>query len=354
MSEGRIHPRDQHIAREANANSSAPQDAERLEYEAIAWFTRMNGRPTARESLDFERWLATGPAQAAAYRAVAQLVSSVGPDTARAAGKYGVDYLGPDDDLSLPLQRIAALRQRKQRQHVGKIAAGGVLSLLIGGWLWLEHPNAWQNLRADYVTARAERAHYLLSDGSGVLLDADSALDVDFTAEERRVHLLRGTAAFTVSPSDIPFIVEAGTGEALVLGTVFDVSLHGDQQVTVTLASGSLQVMTDKGGEVTLSPGESVSYDKAALHPVEAVDLAETTAWHQGRLIFNNAPLAEVLEQIGRYRPGRILLTDKALGGRRVSGNISLENSEAALRAMQASVGFSMTSIAGRMVIISP
>ncbi|NPD16065.1 DUF4880 domain-containing protein [Xinfangfangia sp. D13-10-4-6] len=324
--------------------SAQPGDAARVEREAIAWFTRMNGRPTMTEQRDFDHWLAASQSHVMAYQSVVQMLENIGPG--------GAGFASGGEDLALPLQRIEAHRQKKSRQLAARIVTGGILSAVLGFWIWLEHPNALQNLGADYATARAERARFVLADGSEVLLDADSALDVDFTPGERRVHLLRGSAAFTVRPSDQPFIVAAGKGEARVLGTVFDVSLLGDQQVTVTLASGSLQVTTGGGG-VLLSPGQSVSYDNQALRPVEAVDIAERTAWHEGRLIFNDAPLADVLEQIGRYRRGRIVITDAALGARRVSGNISLENADAALQALQTSVGFSLTSIAGRVVIVS-
>ncbi|UFS68192.1 hypothetical protein LO749_21315 (plasmid) [Paracoccus denitrificans] len=71
-------------------------------------------------------------------------------------------------------------------------------------------------------------------------------------------------------------------------------------------------------------------------------------------MIFNNARLADVVAQISRYRDGRIVLVGSSVGKRRVSGNISLDNTNAALRAMQSSVGFRMTSLAGKVTMIGP
>lgn len=321
------------------------RDPALVEKEAVAWFTRMSGTPTKAERRDFASWLDMSADHVRAYEEVRALWSDLDA-TARGIG---------DDELTLPLQRIADFRRARRRAGIGKAAIGCLAALAIGGWLWVGHPNLVQNLGADHVTARAERRVVTLPEGSTVLLDADSALDAEISEGERRIRLLRGSAFFTVQPSEVPFVVEAGGGEARVLGTQFDMSLNGEGEVTVTLSSGSLEVAAGEDGRhVLLSPGESVEYGATGMGPVRAVNLEESTAWHRGRLIFDDVRLADVLTQIGRYRDGRIVVLGSEVGARRVTGNIALDDTEAALEAMRSTVGFRMTSLVGKVVLIGP
>lgn len=331
-----------------NREAAAPREKSLVEKEAVAWFTRMNGKPSRAERRDFTRWLNASPHHEQAYVEVCSLWSDLGA-TADTIGRQNAD------DLTGPLLKIERHRRQNRTGKAGAIVAGCLAVVLAWSWLWLEHPNLVQNLSADHVTARAERRIVTLADGSIVMLDADSALDSIITADERRIRLLRGAASFTVRSSDVPFIVEAENGEARVLGTTFDVALATGGNVTVTLSGGSVEVsLLDRAQKVVLQPGESVDYGRSGLGAVRSVDLEESMAWHRGRFIFNNARLADVLAQIGRYHSGRIVLIGSALGERRVSGNISLENTNAALAAVQLSLGFRMTSLGGKVTVIGP
>ncbi|HEV7258755.1 MAG TPA: FecR domain-containing protein [Bosea sp. (in: a-proteobacteria)] len=318
-----------------------------LERQSIAWFTRMNGRPSDADRQDFARWLAASPAHARSYQSVQTLWSDLGP----AAGTLDLREAG---DLAGPIERIRELR-RKRRLAGG--AAGvvlGVAAVVAGAWLWLEQPHLIENWQADLATARGEQRQVALADGSTLILDADSAVNIDFSSSQRRVTLLRGAAFFAVEPAQTPFVVTARNGAARVLGTAFEVASREGDEVTVTLERGSLQVgLLDRSNEVVLKPGESVEYGKAGLGTAHAVDPDETAAWRGGRFIFTNVRLADVLQRIGRYREGRIVLIDSDLGDRRVSGNVALRDTDAALAAVQSSVGFRLTRL-GRITVVSP
>lgn len=321
-------------------------DERQVEKQAIAWFTRMNGRSSTADREDFARWLAASAVHERHYAEVQRLWSDLGPLSDAVEQRDATALAGP-------LQKIEDLRRRRRS---GKLAAGAVLGLLLClviGWFWLERPHLLQDWRADYATARAEQRNLTLADGSTVLLDADSAIAVDLSATERRVELIRGTAFFSVVPGQAPFIVSARNGEARVLGTRFEVAAE-DREVSVTLDSGSVEVaLRDGSGRLVLKPGESVAYDATKLSSANAVDLAEATAWRQGRYVFTNIRLADVLERIGRYRGGRIVVTSGELGERRVSGNIALRDGNAALAAVQSSVGFQVVTL-GRLTFVSP
>lgn len=318
-----------------------------LEKQAIAWFTRMNGRPSPADRIDFEAWLAASGDHARHYEKVAALWSDMGPLSAALSA-------AETEALAAPLERIRALRRERGR---GRATAGAALGLVLAlglGWTWLDRPHLFENWQADQVTARGEQRIVALADGSTVQLDSDSALVIDVSDGTRRVRLLRGAAFFEVKRSETPFVVGAGQGEARVLGTSFEVAAGDEGVVTVTLASGSVAVELPQSREaVVLKPGERVAYGARGLGKAEAVDVADVTAWRGGRFIFNDMPLSQVLARIERHHRGRIVLLSSALGGRHVTGNVTLRDSAAALAALQSSVGFSVTTL-GPVTFVSP
>ena len=54
-------------------------DERQIEKQAIAWFTRMNGRPSATDREDFARWLAASAAHEQHYADVQRLWTDLGP-----------------------------------------------------------------------------------------------------------------------------------------------------------------------------------------------------------------------------------------------------------------------------------
>lgn len=316
-----------------------------LEKQAVAWFTRMNGRPSATDRTDFEAWLTASEDHASHYGKVVALWSELGP------------LLGDESSTALagPLDRVRALRAQRRRSRTAVGAVFGLLLAVGMSWLWLDRPHLLEDWQADQVTRRGEQRMVTLADGSTAQLDSDSAITVSFSDGRRDVRLLRGTAFFEVRRSAAPFVVAARNGEARVLGTGFEVSANEEGSVTVTLASGSVEVgLTQSSREtLTLKPGERVAYDGRGLGSAERVDVADLMAWRAGRLIFDNMPLAQVMSRIERHHRGRIVLLGSELGRRRVTGNVTLRDSRAALAALQSSVGFSITAL-GPVTFISP
>lgn len=330
----------------SDPSTVSPRDKSQIDMEAVAWFTRINGKPTAEEMQDFRRWLGASPEHQGAFKEVRLLWAQIG-----SAGRP-IEH-GHTDDLTGPLLKIE--RQRQKRRLGGSAVAGSILAIIFGAWLWLDHPHFIQDFSADYVAKRGERRTIALSDGSSVLLDADTAIDSTMTASERRIRVLRGAVFLTVRPSSVPFVVEAGGGQAHVLGTTFDVALDRSGKVAVTLANGSVVVsLNGQRQDVRLNPGERVEYDDTGLGSARTVDLETSMAWHEGRYIFTNERLTDVLDKIGRYRKGRVVLLGSGLGERRVSGNVSLDDPNAALAAVQASIGMRVTRLGDRLVLVGP
>jgi transmembrane sensor len=222
---------------------------------------------------------------------------------------------------------------------------------VLGGAIALERPNLFQDMRADVVSDRGERRTVDLPDGSTVLLDADSALAQRFANGERRVVLLRGGAYFSVVKAAQSFVVETSNGTVEVLGTKFDVRLSNDDTV-VTVAQGRVAVTSPNRQRALLEPGQQVRFDKIGVGPVRSADLAASMAWHEGRFVFYQARFADVVGELQRYRPGRLVIASAALADSRVSGSFTLDDPDAALESLRSTVNFETYSILGRLTVL--
>lgn len=325
-----------------------PRSPERIEQEAIAWFTRINGEPSAADRRNFDHWRKADAENEAAYGKVAQSF----------AATDGLNYKAASSDAETLQSYLAVIQAgRKRRARMATAASAASIALVCGVsfFAWRDHPNLLQNLAADHYTARAERMTVTLADGSAVTLDADSAIAEDMTGTERRVRLLRGTAFFDVVSSGVPFVVEASGGETRVTGTAFSVENSGDG-ATVALARGSVSVTGKAGtaGSAQLSPGQRVSYGDAGVGAVSEVPVDDILSWRDGWLVFDQAPLADVVSHINRYRPGRIVIAGSDLAARKVSGNLPLDKPDSALASLQATVGFRLTHLGSNLVVIGP
>ncbi|WP_430317664.1 FecR family protein [Pseudomonas nitroreducens] len=328
--------------------ATSPEDAQR---QARQWLLRLNDAGGDVWLAAFQAWLAADPQHARAYAAVDALWQASALPAQRLAGEEG-DALGAYlTAMDHPAPRRAQSNHRRWAYPLAS-AACLLLMLWVGAW-W--SPGHWlTDLSADYVSAPGEVREITLGDGSRLTLDADSAVAVSLDGEQRRVDLLRGAASFAVKHLPKPFVVRAGEGEARVLGTEFEVRRQGEQ-TRVTVAEGRVSVRGSHAAgmpEVVLGAGERVGIDGTRLGDAQPADAQAALAWRQGWLTFYRAPLGEVLERLGTYYPGRIVLLDSELAQRRVSGSFRSTDPQAALDSLQAVVGFHQQPLLGRFVLI--
>ncbi|CAM4002186.1 FecR family protein [Paracoccus yeei] len=248
--------------------------------------------------------------------------------------------------------RFEIVRPEYERmRQAGRIGRRQAMLGLAGVGLAL--PLGWRlAMRADHATGIGQRASLVLADGSQVELGPDTALDVRMDAGLRRLHLRRGQAHFQVAADPArPFVVRAGAGQIRALGTGFDVNLL-DDQVVVAVTEHAVQVSAGDGPPVELRAGWQVSYGGAGIAPGRRADLDAVTAWQRGRLVFDEVPLARVLDALGRYRHGRILLIDDSLGALPVSAVIDTADAGAALHHLAASLPIRLRTLPGIATLV--
>lgn len=144
-----------------------------------------------------------------------------------------------------------------------------------------------------------------LPDGSEVWLNAESsiAFPSSFISGERRVEL-SGEAFFKVAHNARkPFTVTTGRMNVKVLGTEFNMRSYKSEAPRVSLVKGSVAIINPENQvtECRLKPGQDAWRDgKGVLH-VSQADTYSVTQWVEGFFYFDDAPLVNILRDLGRW-----------------------------------------------------
>ena len=215
------------------------------------------------------------------------------------------------------------------------------------------------------ATQRGELADVYLSDGTHVRLGAMSSLRFasPLSARERDVYL-EGEALFDVAHDSLaPFTVRTRQGTARDLGTRFDVSVYPpDSMMTVAVAEGSVLVAApheaascgNGSASAVLGAGDLGQLDGGACVRVHhGASIAPYLAWTDHRLVFENAPLREVLPRLSRWYDVDFRLADSALGGRRLTATLTSQSLPELMRELSLAVDARIRQ-RGRVVTLSP
>ncbi|WP_420992991.1 FecR domain-containing protein [Cupriavidus sp. 30B13] len=317
-------------ARSASAGMAAAADAAEIPGnivdEAIAWAVRLDFNvPTPQGREAFARWLAASPLHAAAWGRV----QSLNADFARLPARLAHDTLDAADALR-------AARARQRRDALRALAFGSVA--LAAGWSGYRHA-PWQRLVADYSTATGERRTIALADGTVVVLNTDSAVDVRMDSVQRRITLRRGEMLVTTghdaqARARRPFWVGTPFGAMQALGTRFTVRLYA-ADARISVQEGAVQLHPATGlpadpGAPIVHAGQSgrLGADGASLVPAPAADPA---GWVDGVIAARGMRLDALLAELARYRSGHVGC-DARVAALPVSGVFQLGDTDATLQ----------------------
>lgn len=256
-------------------------------------------------------------------------------------------------DLGVSVSTVEKDMMRALAACRAAVAAAACLIATAGLAVWfsIAPPKAVDKLLADHATAIGERRMLTLADGSTMILDADSAADVVMDNGRREVVLRRGRAFFDVAKTGAPFIVKAAQGEIRVVGTRFEVARFGDCAAVVTVEEGAVSVTPPTGDPQALTPGTRLRFNGKNAKPPEAAERS-VAAWRQGRLSFDDAPVREIVEEINRYHPARIVLLSNEAGKRRLSGSLPADDPAAALAGLADALGLARVDLAGQVILL--
>ena len=295
-------------------NSSQPLPA--ADAEAALWAARLEGstlNATDRTALD--AWLAAAPSHRT-------LLSS---------------YCQFSADLELELPALVAAGRiampspaapRRSAAVTWITASAFAAAAAIAVTVWFQSPRVTPQTIA---TAVAQRQSIVLADGTRVELNARTSLQVELSRSERRVRLASGEAFFQVrKDSSRPFIVETPAGSVRVTGTTFNVLAASPSTLAVTVVEGSVAVRPafSASSSFALTANDQLtasSQPGATVKKLTAAALANTLAWRQGTIVFEDIPLAEALARFAHYH-GRSIIASATASPVRISSSVNLDD----------------------------
>ncbi|KAF0865178.1 FecR domain-containing protein [Pseudomonas sp. LD120] len=273
--------------------------------QALDWLIELE-RPTPEQLRQFQQWLEASPLNAQAFEKAQALWNA--PQVAQCART-----------LAARPAKVSSLA--RLRPHWKPLATAAVL--VLGLFSFSSLP---LRLQADHLTLVGERQRLQLEDGSKVLLNTNSAFSSDINGQQRVARLYQGEAFFEIPANrGLPLELDAGPVRASVRDTTFAVRyLDGIAQVQVQRGDIDLQA-THADQRLRLSAGESVRVGPQGFDRPAKLDAGKDLAWVDGRLVFENCPLSQVLAELRRYYPGWIVNNNPQLANVAVTGNYRLD-----------------------------
>lgn len=321
-------------------------EAQRRAQAAADWLVRTDRGLTAAEQDEFLDWLAADPRHGdwlALHR--------------RVVGNFNVSAEWRPEHSEEPNPDLLARPARRSRWWA-PVALAAAAALAVGVFVWR---STWQpageRVAVETGAGAVELERRVLEDGSTVDLNHGAAVTIDYSANERRVTLVRGEALFTVTKDAArPFIVRAGGVDVRAVGTAFNVRLD-PASVEVLVTEGTVQVDPPRATarasdakaegrapapEIRAGQRAKVSRDRAAAPEVMTVTAAETArllAWQPQLLDFSSAPLERAIAEFNRRNRVQFVLADPELGAMPIVASIRSDRVEGFAQFLAATPG---------------
>lgn len=302
-----------------------------IQKEAQAWVVRLaSGQVSERDAQVFRHWCARSRAHATAF--------------AEARAVWGA---------MAPAAR--AVKRAQQPVNTARRAwLGGAVAASLGLLVLRPPTDLWPavaGLGADYATGTGEQRTLALDGGVLVQMNTQTRLDAAPLHDgAAALVLLAGEAEFQAGLRGAARVrVQAGDGTVTAGSARFNIRLFG-QEVCVTCLAGRLRV-AQAGNDAELAAGEQLRYRPEHFGIAQAVNGGDVSAWRQRLLVFKQSTLAEVVAEVNRYRPGKLILNGEALGRTRVQASFSLDRLDDVIALIQDAYGARVTRLPGGIVL---
>ncbi len=238
---------------------------------------------------------------------------------------------------------------------------GGALAASVGGAVYLAaRPplDLWPSLaelNADYRTDIGQQRQVALGDAVSVELNTRTSVTAIDQDGARGLKLIGGEIAVTAgrpgADLDRPFVVTAGDGRVSATYASFNVRSETGG-MSVACLEGTVEIVCGSD-HAQLSKGQRVEFGADTIGRVVTVDGRLVEAWRRGLLVFENQPLSQVVSEINRYRPGRIVLASAAIGRLPLDATFRLDRIEDAVPKIAHLFDLKMRSLPGGLVLLS-
>lgn len=295
--------------------------ADPVHAQARDWLVLLtSGRATVADAKALRAWCAQSPEHAQAFEQAKALWQQLAP----------------------------AAEQMAQPRHFGRRAflGGAIAATAAVVMVRVGVPGGFAGLAADYRTEVGEQRQVIFSQGVSLALNTQTRI----SRAGQGIELLEGEVEVLTQDAQ-PLKVQAGEGWVSAAQARFNVR-NTDRSVCVTCIDGAVSVDVF-GRSVRLEGGRQLTYGAAGISAPVVVDTQAVVAWREQILVFNNATLATVVDEINRYRPGMLVLLNKELGQRRVQARFSLQQLAGVALLIRDAYGAKCTELPGGVVLLS-
>lgn len=325
-----------------------------IEVEACAWIAQLDGKTPSRQDLAaFREWINRSPQHR--------------EEITRLAGLWG------DLNVLTALAPPSKTPARPYRNHflLGTAIIAVCVVLITVVAVLDNHPSmsaAGQNQL--YSTRVGEQKSVTLADGTKVLLNTDSRVQASYSPQQREVHLLQGEAFFEVAHNAArPFLVYAGANVVRAVGTAFTVRLQKhDVEVVVTDGTVEISAIANTGDVAAaqshskpifrladIKAGQSAAFNQEveSIQSIKPPEIERKLSWREGVLTFSGEPLEQVVDEVSRYTPVTIVISDPAIRKIRIGGYFKVGETDAMLEALETSFGVRVSRVNDKLVYLA-
>lgn len=317
---------------------------------AVRWISKIkSGDMTPAEQVQLKDWLAQDPGHQVEFDLVNDIWNCA-------------DVLENDP---LVMRETAVQYKRRYRgwlkrwtggfklrhSFIAPLALTAATVLLVMGFWWTARQNHGPTL---YSTPIGQQLTVALVDGSTAYLDTDTTITTRFNETAREIELISGKALFyVVHEKERPFLVKAGKITVRAVGTEFNVYKDNSDRVSVAVTQGSVQItgpatwqdFRDQSGspepdssafpekvpsdlppDVIVAGKEVVIDEKKGDYEIKDIALVDNNSWRWGKLLFNNVPLSQAVDEMNRYLTEKIVIVDDRIKDMPVSMTFSVRD----------------------------
>lgn len=334
------------------AQDTLTQRQQIIRGEARHWVVRLaSQKATTDDAREFKRWCATSAEHASAFvqvRAVWQELRQAAQRAERA-------------DQAAQNQKAQNAQRNPQRQ--GRRAFLGAALAASAGYLVVRPPlGLWPavtELTADYRTGTGEQRELVTADGVVVQMNTRTRVDLrhslggaDGVDRIAAIVLLEGEAEIRTNDEGVARVVQVTAGNSTIAAdrARFNVRFIGGE-VCVTCLAGQVDIHRG-AAHTSIEAGRQVVYANAGPGVSRMVNADAVSAWRRRQLVFDQAPLAAVVDEVNRYRPGKLILTNAEVGLKRVQASFSIDRLDDVIALMRDVYRLSVTYLPGGIVLL--